>query len=108
MTYETVSAIDKAIAEQKRKIAELEAAKANMIKDRKSLTDTGQLAIFLHNKLCNWNHTDGCSWFYEIASNGTVNWEGHGHSKYWEIAHQILSKGYRCEDVEDIVTMAKG
>lgn len=108
MSYQTVKEVENAIAEQKRKLAELESAKEKMGKDRQTNSETGQLAIFLHSKLCNWNHTDGCSWFYEIERDGTVNWAGYGHAKYWEIAQTILNKGYKCDDVTDIVTLAKG
>lgn len=61
MSYQTVKEVENAIAEQKRKLAELESAKEKMGKDRQTNSETGQLAIFLHSKLCNWNHTDGCS-----------------------------------------------
>jgi hypothetical protein len=104
MSYQTMTELEQEIAASKAKLAELESAKKAMIRDRKTSSDTGQLAIFLHEKLCNWNHTDGCSWHYEIHR-GVPDWSGHAHSKYWSIAAQLANKGYKCEDVENIVSI---
>ena len=44
-----------------------------------------KLAELIHSKMCSWNHTDGCSWFYE-------SWENLGYSRtaYLEKAERIL------------------
>lgn len=47
----------------------------------RELPDEHKLAITLHKMLCQWNHTDGCSWEYEF-SNGQVEWHGHAHNRY--------------------------
>ncbi len=104
MTYQTINDLEQEITAQKLKLAELENAKKVMIRDRKTNSPVGQLAIVLHEKQCHSNHTDGCSWHYEIH-HGVPDWAGHAHSKYWNIAAQILSKGYKCEDVTDIVNI---
>ena len=39
MSYQTVKEVDKAIADQKRKLAELEASKEKMVKDRQTQTE---------------------------------------------------------------------
>ena len=106
MSYQTMTELEQEIAASKAKLAELESAKKAMIRDRKTSSDTGQLAIFLHEKMCTWNHTDGCSWHYEI-NKGVPDWDGHAHNKYWSIAAQILSKGYKCEDVTDLVNIIR-
>ena len=104
MSYQTVNDIDQEIEAQKLKLSELESAKKAMIRDRQTTSLTGKLAITIHEKMCRWNHTDGCSWYYEIPR-GVPDWSGHAHSKYWNIAAQLLSKGYKCEDVTDIVNI---
>ena len=38
-------------------------ARVNEELDRK-VNQTERLANFLHSRLCNWNHIDGCSWEY--------------------------------------------
>ncbi len=104
MSYQTMTELEQEIAASKAKLAELESTKKAMIRDRRTSSDTGQLAIFLHGKMCRWNHTDGCSWHYEIDK-GIHNWDGHAHDKYWSIAAQILSKDYKCEDIKDIISI---
>jgi len=104
MSYESISDIDKEIIAQQNKLAELVQSRIRMQRDTRTSSETGQLAIFLHEKQCRWNHTDGCSWHYEIH-NGVPDWSGHAHSKYWNIAAQILKHGYKCEDVTDIVNI---
>lgn len=34
-----------------------------------ALTPERRLAEKLHERLCHWNHTDGCGWFYGSWSN---------------------------------------
>jgi hypothetical protein len=49
------------LIEQKRaELAQLEAKERYF----KSLPESYQLAERLHTLLCNWNHCDGCSWYY--------------------------------------------
>lgn len=50
-----------------------------------------QLAIELHNKLCRGNHTDGCSFYYEIKDLDD-NWEGSAHKKYLKKADLLLKE----------------
>lgn len=64
----------------KKKREELKEAKKEAA-ERSPLHD---LAITLHDMLCNWNHTDGCSWFYE------KEWTDYTHSKYLEKASRLL------------------
>lgn len=105
-TYQTIRDVDAAIAEQKRKIAELDELKKKMGEDCKTISEAGQLAIFLHDKLCIWNHTDGCAWHYEIH-HGIPDWSGSAHAAYYERAANLLSKNYKCEEIIDIVNILK-
>jgi hypothetical protein len=72
------------IQDLKRKIADLEAEDAAIV----SMTTEERLADTLHSMLCNWNHTDGCGWFYEIK-NGTHNWSGSSHGPYLRKAQSV-------------------
>ena len=49
-----------------------------------------QLARYLHDMMCNSNHTDGCSWHYEI-NNGVDDWHGRAHVPYLTKANRLLS-----------------
>lgn len=46
-----------------------------------------QIASELHERLCRWEHTEGCSWYYEDKDN---RWEQYAHAKYLAQAHTIL------------------
>jgi len=81
----SVSSIDK-------KIAELEAEKAKLIEEQKHLTALTldqQVAIVLHDRLCRWNHTDGCGWFYFIK-NGVPTWQEHSQQDYLKKAALLI------------------
>jgi hypothetical protein len=84
----TLSNIEKEIADKK---AELEALenKAKYFAEQQKYFPERVLAEELHGMLCHWNHTDGCSWHYEIE-NGVHNWTGNAHSNYLSKA-KILS-----------------
>ena len=60
------------------------------------------LAEQLHDRLCKFNHTDGCSWFYEVKG-GEPNWTGWAHGKY--LAHAQRVTGF-CEAHEITVEQA--
>lgn len=46
------------------------------------------LAEQLHDRLCKFNHTDGCSWFYEVKGS-EPNWAAWAHDKYLAHAHRL-------------------
>ena len=106
MTHQTVDEVEKAIAELQLKLTELETAKKNMFLDPILLSPEGQLAIFLHERLCTWNHTDGCSWHYFVR-NGAHDWTDHAHHKYLNMAREFLSHGYTVENVMGLVNILK-
>lgn len=67
-------------------IIRLEAALAEALA-RKSAeqpdTAEQELATALHESMCTWNHTDGCSWLYETSpSFPTPTWESYAHKQY--------------------------
>jgi len=33
-----------------------------------SMSEEQRLAETIHSKMCHWNHTDGCGWFYDSWS----------------------------------------
>ena len=66
-------------------LAALEAEEQRLL----SLSDDARLAEELHSMQCRWNHTDGCSWYYEV-SKGVVNWEGWAHAEYLKKARKVM------------------
>lgn len=69
----------------------------------RTLPKNQQLAIWLHGELCHHNHTDGCSWFYEVK--GLIDdWTGFEHQKYLQKADYALRAANNdIEMVKDIV-----
>lgn len=65
------------------------------------------LAIQLHGMLCNYNHTDGCGWHYEIY-NGVHDWTKGEHSRWLMKAQSMKCK---CEEkgisVDDAIATFK-
>lgn len=49
-----------------------------------------KIARELHENLCQWNHTDGCSWHYEVK-NGKHVWTERAHQKWLYKAANLLS-----------------
>lgn len=49
------------------------------------------LAIYLHDKFCHWNHADGCSWHYAIdRETGKHDWSEFSHREYLKKAFDLL------------------
>ncbi len=93
------------IAEHRRQIAELEAEQAAF----QAMTPNQQLAITLHDVLCNWNHTDGCGWFYEVHK-GVDDWHGHAHASWLQRATKIrgLLPDFTEQEIMKVVRAVKG
>jgi len=70
-----------------------------------------QLAKQLHSMLCTWNHTDGCSWFYEMK-NKQDDWTGHAHGEYLKkaqmITHQCKQRNIPVQTAMEVYKMVKG
>jgi hypothetical protein len=73
------------IEELKAQIAKLEAQDAALA----ALAPDHRLAMTLHETLCQWNHTDGCGWFYEMRD-GIDDWAGDAHGRYLSKAHRLI------------------
>lgn len=57
---ETIARLEREIAEKSEQLA---AARLHV--ERLKANDPQAIAEALHSSECHWNHTDGCSWFYE-------------------------------------------
>jgi hypothetical protein len=61
-----------------------------------------EVATVLHECLCAYNHTDGCSWGYEGESNN--KWLSYAHASWLEKA-QKLADEFGAEEVLKMVNM---
>lgn len=87
-TYEATDAeLDMKIEAARELIAELQNEKER----RSELTEDKKLAEYLHSKQCRWDHTEGCSWFYEV-SDSEPNWSGYAHARYLSTAQKALER----------------
>ena len=66
------------------------------------LPENQRMAILLHKKLCNSNHTDQCGWYYEV--NGIEHdWTRWTHSKYLEKANNLISNGINIDTLKIVL-----
>lgn len=66
-----------------------------------TLPENQQMAIFLHDKLCLCNHTDGCAWYYEF--NGIEHkWNANTHMKYLKKADNIIAADIHMDVLQKI------
>jgi hypothetical protein len=63
-----------------------------------ALPEDKRLAELIHDKVCHWNHTDGCDWDYETW--GGVN--STTRERYLEKARNILASVNYAEAIEVI------
>ena len=87
MSQATVLSIEQELKQHKEAISKLEAA----LEEAKLEPLDQQLAKELHSMLCTWNHTDGCSWFYEIT-NKKDDWSKNTHGRYLSKARSLMHK----------------
>lgn len=70
---------------------------------RKTYSEEENMAIYLHSVLCHFNHTDICSWYYEMKNDGLEDdFSKYTHEKYLEKARAVIRAGYSIEDVKKI------
>jgi len=81
----TVKSIEQEIAKTKKTLENLE----EQLLNAKSESPDQQLAKVLHSKLCHWNHTDGCGWYYEM-NNGIDDWTRSEHGNYLTKARKMI------------------
>lgn len=79
--------IERKIAQTREELKTLEV----QLKETKLQSPDKLLASELHGLTCNWNHTDGCGWFYEF-NNKIDNWDGSEHGRYLQKAQKLISK----------------
>ena len=65
--------------------------------------DTKELAETLHDTLCNWNHTDGCDWYYHDKDDFTPQTK----QEYYKAAQEIM-KIVSKNDMIAILSILKG
>lgn len=63
----------------------------NAIRAENSKDPQKELAVYLHDKLCNWNHTDGCGWHYFVKK-GVHDWTEASHARYLRSAEVVISR----------------
>lgn len=61
-----------------------------------------RLAIKLHESLCHHDHTEWCSWFYEIKEGLEDDWSGYAHRDYLDRADRVLKV---CDDEKMIIDL---
>ena len=67
-----------------------ELEKFEIIKTGLNVQDPKVFSIVYHEKTCHHNHTDGCSWFYEIKHN-THNWDSFAHKEFLRKSEELIS-----------------
>ena len=56
-----------------------------------ALDPNRRLAVFLHDKFCRYNHTDGCGWDYEGADDDVDCWTGPAHTRWLAEAKDLMA-----------------
>ena len=87
--FETLADADLKIKQLELELSEIRKQRNYIADDPIARSVEGQTAIFLHEKLCNHNHTDSCSWFYE-KKNNIHNWNSDEHARWLLKAGQLL------------------
>ena len=76
----------------------------------RSLTETEahDIARLLHKKLCHYNHTDQCGWYYSTLYDGLADdWTSYSHKEYLEKANRLIEAGFTLEDVKKFLECIK-
>jgi len=76
--YREAQELSKKIEQEVNKRHEEELVESNRVITEQPIA---QFAIKLHNKFCKWNHTDGCSWHYEMV-NREHDWSRDEHRRW--------------------------
>lgn len=79
--------IEQELTAQRQIVKDLEAA----LLEAKRESPDKELAKTLHGMLCQWNHTDGCSWYYETKAKQD-DWTGYTHGVYLAKAQKLIGK----------------
>lgn len=99
----TIFGIEEKIKQHKADVVKLE----KELEKAKLESPDHQLAKELHGMLCQWNHTDGCGWYYEFK-NKEDDWTGRAHGEYLKKAQKLICQ---CKEndirVESAIEMFK-
>lgn len=85
----TQDAINRERAAAERKLAELEAEQEKLDRRTRALTPAQNLAEIMHERLCHFNHTDGCDWYYRDPLKPDT-WNQGTHQRYLDKAEAAL------------------
>lgn len=98
MSSQTIFGIEEQIKKRQQELKDLE----GQLVEAKLQSPDKQLATELHGMLCQWNHTDGCGWYYEFKDKKD-NWAGSSHGEYLKKAQKLIHK---CEQENVTVDQA--
>lgn len=71
-------------------------------KQDNQLSENEEMAILLHDSLCNRDHNDQCSWFYEMSGT-SHDWTRFAHNRYLKMANKLLAKGIHLETLSTVL-----
>lgn len=85
-------------AEIDRKLEELERA-------QEEAKPVHALTVALHDKRCNWNHTDGCDYHYHPNDPDDPKTWSHAYKTYRKKAQEMLNKGVGIRSILELVDL---
>lgn len=107
MSKLTIFNIEEQIKKHEQELKDLE----HQLVEAKLESPDKQLATELHAMLCNWNHTDGCGWFYEFRDKKD-DWTGNAHGTYLKKAQMLIHKceqeGIAIDQAISVYKLVKG
>lgn len=70
-----------------------------------------KLATELHDQFCRYNHTDGCSWYYEEGwynddPNNVKKWNETEHSNWFKMATKVFDQS-TLEEVKEYLDLCE-
>lgn len=82
--FNNVEKLEKEILGLEQRLARAKQARHEL----NALDPEKRMAVFLHEKFCPHNHTDGCGWGYE---SGDTAWSGQAHSRWLIHAREVIA-----------------
>lgn len=76
----------------------------------RSLTETEahNIARLLHERLCRYDHTESCGWYYHTVYDGLADdWTSYSHREYLEKANRLIEAGFTLDDVKKFLECIK-
>jgi hypothetical protein len=90
MSTQNINDIQKEIKNLEKK---LEAERAKLT-ELNNLPLERKIAVYMHERMCTWNHTDGCGWYYH-SNLDEKDWKN-GERKMWlDRANKLLAVMYK-------------